>query len=99
MTDFISALSPGDQVLIVPEWMGDKHSYAGEMDKYLNTVLTVKRIEIDSCDSDGSFFKAIEDHGEWYWYNEMIAEIISPDSELDDQDIATYDDVTMFIMT
>ena len=55
----------GDRVRIVSERVGGM-SLMGSMDCYLNTIMTIARI-------DGTYYRMFEDRGDWMWSDNMIA--------------------------
>lgn len=57
----------GDKVRIVKRKIGDmqKRKRYGEMDKYLNTIMTIESVVND-------YYKMKEDDGAWRWYDYMI---------------------------
>lgn len=60
----------GDKVLIVPKRVRGFNS-GGEMDKYLNTVMTIDEVL-------GFGYHMKEDNGSWCWTFEMISDSSSP---------------------
>lgn len=75
----ISTLRPGDQVYIVREKTGTRWNTNGHMDKYLGTVMTVRKVyvsnDVVSMEEDqGDAYRI----GGWSWFPEMI------DSRVDD---------------
>lgn len=73
----VEQLNVGDKVRIVDEWPEQhRENRGGLMDKYLSTVMTVRRLY-------GHSIRMEEDQGDhgrvggWSWFPEMLAEIVS----------------------
>lgn len=85
----ISALRPGDQVYIVPEKTGTRWNHQGHMDKYLGTVMTVRKVFRDCVSMEEDKDDAFRVDG-WSWFPEMIDRRVdddfdpAPESELMD---------------
>lgn len=58
----------GDRVVIVGH-RTPRMNYEGEMDQYLDTIMTVKRI---ARGHRRDTYKMIEDGGDWFWNDNMI---------------------------
>ena len=84
----VNTLNPGDKIVIVDKWVpgpNDRQRWnsEGKMDKYLGSTMTVARVGTGV--SGSCFVKVYEDNSEWFWYPEMIADVLA------DEDNAIFD--------
>lgn len=69
----------GDRVKIVDERFGRRWNYSGHMDKYLSTVMTVRKIIRDGEDFALAMFEDYDDKhapAGWSWFPEMIVGVL-----------------------
>lgn len=76
----------GDRVLIVEERKGFRWNYEGYMDRYLSTIMTVRKITRGGKNFSLGMFEDQDDKhapGGWAWFPEMIAGVIIDEIEED----------------
>nr|DAH21144.1 MAG TPA: hypothetical protein [Caudoviricetes sp.] len=66
----------GDRVRIVSDRTKNM-SFNGNMDKYLGTVMTIKEAHKTFIFGIPYHYRMVEDKGEWFWNDEMIAGLAS----------------------
>lgn len=81
----LKSLKPGDRVRIVREWTGVNQALDGSMDHWLGKIMTVKygikNNAVRMVEDEGERSFASVDYSGWFWYQDMIDEIIDEAAE------------------
>lgn len=83
--DEFKSLQPGDRVRIVSSWTTGQQALGGEMDHWLGKIMTVKygikNNAVRMVEDEGERSFASVDYSGWFWYQDMIDEIIDEAAE------------------